>query len=355
MSHRPERKEKDCLNCGAIVQGRYCQVCGQENLEPKETFWGMVLHFFSDITHFDGKFFTTLKILLTKPGFLSTEYMKGRRQSYLNPVRMYVFTSAIFFLVFFSINDMNINFQDDDPFTRAERDSVVTRLQRHYRKDSLNLNYMQEVALLLDTSREVRPSDLLVFTNDYRLVSTIGRDYGNIREYDSLQASLRAGKDGWFKRMWNKRAIAVNEKYKHRGRESLKDITAIFLHKLPYLLFVSLPFFALILKLLYIRRRQFYYADHGIFSIHHYIFSFILLLIVFLFDKMNDIIGWGGWEFLLAIALLIWPIYLYIEMRRFYKQGWFKTFVKFFLLNILGLLGLLLLFVVFGLFSVFQL
>ncbi|MFI5131717.1 MAG: DUF3667 domain-containing protein, partial [Chitinophagales bacterium] len=104
MSHLAERKEKDCLNCGTIIQGRYCHVCGQENLEPKESFWHLVTHFFYDITHFDGKFFTTLKDLLFKPGFLTREYMKGRRVNYLNPIRMYVFTSAIFFLVFFSLS-----------------------------------------------------------------------------------------------------------------------------------------------------------------------------------------------------------------------------------------------------------
>src|SRR5690349_22469253 len=82
--------------------GRYCHVCGQENVEPKESFLHLVTHFFNDITHFDGKFFTTLKDLLFKPGFLSKEYMIGRRASYLNPIRMYVFTSAIFFLLFFS-------------------------------------------------------------------------------------------------------------------------------------------------------------------------------------------------------------------------------------------------------------
>ena len=106
MSHGKERKEKDCLNCGTAVYGRYCHVCGQENAEPKETFFGMVAHFFYDITHFDGKFFTTLKDLLFYPGFLSAEYMKGRRMSYLNPIRMYVFTSAIFFLIFFSISEL---------------------------------------------------------------------------------------------------------------------------------------------------------------------------------------------------------------------------------------------------------
>src|SRR4029079_8070293 len=85
-----------------MIHGRYCHVCGQQNLEPKESVWHLVSHFFNDITHFDGKFFTTLKYLLLKPGFLSREYIKGRRSSYLDPVRMYVFTSAIFFLLFFA-------------------------------------------------------------------------------------------------------------------------------------------------------------------------------------------------------------------------------------------------------------
>jgi Protein of unknown function (DUF3667) len=103
LSHIPQRKEKDCLNCGATVQGKYCHVCGQENVEPKETFWHMVTHFFYDLTHFDSSFFHTIHHLILRPGFLSKEYMVGRRAGYLHPVRMYVFTSAIFFLLFFGL------------------------------------------------------------------------------------------------------------------------------------------------------------------------------------------------------------------------------------------------------------
>lgn len=100
MSHLPQRKEKNCLNCGATVIGKYCHNCGQENIEPKESVWQLVTHFFNDTAHFDGKFFSTLKNLLFKPDFLSKEYIKGRRATYLNPVRMYLFTSFIFFLIF---------------------------------------------------------------------------------------------------------------------------------------------------------------------------------------------------------------------------------------------------------------
>ena len=105
MSHLKERKERNCLNCQTTVIGRYCHVCGQENLEPKETVWHLVQHFFNDITHFDGKFFSTVGLLLRKPGFLSAEYMAGRRMSYLNPIRMYVFTSAFFFLILFALKN----------------------------------------------------------------------------------------------------------------------------------------------------------------------------------------------------------------------------------------------------------
>ncbi len=107
MSHLPQRKEKNCLNCGMQVIGNFCHNCGQENIEPKETVWHLITHFFRDVTHFDGKFFTSLKDLILKPGFLSKEYMVGRRANYLNPVRTYLFTSAIFFLIFFSLYKIN--------------------------------------------------------------------------------------------------------------------------------------------------------------------------------------------------------------------------------------------------------
>ena len=42
MSRLKERKEKNCLNCNAEVQGRFCHNCGQENIETKETVWHLI-------------------------------------------------------------------------------------------------------------------------------------------------------------------------------------------------------------------------------------------------------------------------------------------------------------------------
>lgn len=358
MSHAPERKEKDCLNCGTVIHGRFCHICGQENVVPKESFWKLVTHFFYDITHFDSKFFETVKDLFFKPGFLSKEYSRGRRASYLNPIRMYVFTSAIFFIIFFAMQDSGnfIKMSNNDPYTKAQRDSLIHDLQPKLNTDSATSNMRTRFLLLSDTTRPIRPSDLLPFEDDvYVIMSTLGGKYGSIKEYDSIQKAKSAGeRDGFWKRLWNKRAIRLNEKYRDDPSSSLKSVSSALLHNLPYMLFVSLPFFALILKLLYVRRKNFYYADHGIFTVHHYILSFILLLLVFLLNELQDWTDWGIWGFFMAVTIIAWPVYLFLGMKRFYAQGIIKTFFKFLLLNLCGLIVMALLFGIFFLFSVFQ-
>ena len=358
MSHAPERKEKNCLNCGTEVLGRFCHVCGQQNVVPKESFWKLVIHFFYDITHFDSNFFYTLRYLLFKPGFLSKEYLKGRRASYLNPVKMYVFTSAIFFLIFFIIYDPEkaIVF-NATPLTYQQRMDKINDFQNELKKkekDSAIL--VKEIELLKDTAKIVTDLDLVKTAGSGLPLDINGRKYRTIAEYDSAQQSLDPAKrDEWFEKLLVKKQIQISTKYKGDPSEVSTSFVEIFLHKLPYLLFVSLPLFALVLKLLYVRRKQFFYADHAIFSIHHYIFSFILLLIIFLVGAIRNKPGFH-WVLTIEIGLFIaWPVYLYTAMLNFYKQGWFKTFLKFFLLNMLAFFSLLLLFVIFLFLSILQL
>lgn len=357
MSHTPERKEKDCLNCGTIVQGKYCHKCGQANVLPKETFWAMLTHFVYDITHFDGKFFDTVRILLKKPGFLSLGYMKGKRASYLNPIRMYVFTSAFFFLVFFSINKTTRYTGDTNaPLTTAQRDSILAEINagEFKRTDTAVLQRIR--SLIRDTTRPLHQLDLLPLSEDFVVMATFGGRYKSRAHYDSMQAALPKGeRDNWFQKLWNKRAIELNEKYRNDPYMSWQEILDIVLHKLPYLLFVSLPFFALLLKCLYYRRKEFYFADHGIFTVHHYVVSFILLLLMFLWNKLHNLTDWWIWNLLIFASIVAIPIYLYKAMRRFYGQGRWKTILKFLLLNVSAFIVVTSLFVAFFIFSVFNL
>lgn len=356
MSHQPERKEKNCLNCGAIVIGRYCHVCGQENIETKESFWSLTKHFVFDIFHFDGKFFHTLKYIFVKPGLVAREYCLGKRMSFLHPIRMYLFTSAIFFLVFALMN--NINFGSSSKsgtMSTKDRMELAQEYGERFKENPGDTSLSKIIALLTDTTKKVTGNQIIAM-DPKPFFTVAGNNYETLRQYDSAQNTLTANKkDGWFRHMLTKKAISFNEKYKGRTAEGSKIFWESFLHRLPYMLFLSLPFFALILKMLYARRKNFYYSDHAIFTIYHYILSFILLLAMFCISSLQGQIGWGIFSYLEMAIFISWPLYLLLEIKNFYQQGWLKTIGKFFLLNILGSIVILLLFAGFLLFSVFEL
>lgn len=352
------------MNCGATVQGRYCHVCGQENTEPKETFWHMVTHFFYDITHFDGSFFVTLKDLLFKPGFLSREYMLGRRRKYLHPVRMYVFTSAVFFLVFFSMFHVseksisaNSNERTPEGFTIKEKALKNAKTK----EDSANI--MKGLELMgykddtvknkVNTKSYNKNNDNDGFT--FSIGSEVGK-YSSVKEYDSIQRSLPGNKrDAWITKVLTRKSVELNEKYNGDQDKLAVEVINKFLHSFPYLLFVSLPLYALFLKLLYIRRRkEYYFADHAVFLVHLYIFTFLFLLFYFGLDKLEKNTHWSAIGVVQAILILTGLFYTLKAMKNFYRQGWGKTILKFIIFNILSFISLIILFTVFLVFSFYQ-
>ncbi len=316
MSHHPQRKEKNCLNCGTTIMGKYCHVCGQENIEPKESVWHLISHFFSDITHFDGKFFTSLKDLLLRPGFLSKEYMNGKRVTYLNPVRMYMFTSFIFFLVFFTF------FKVDE--------STINVTYKNTNIDKLDSAQLKEASEELNNGVPLTKEDLKKKLDTGSLSIAPG-NYKSKAEYDSL---LKAGvkKHNWFERMLVYKNIELNQKYQHNIRKAITDLMATVQHSIPQMLFILLPLFALILKFLYIRHKDFYYTDHPIFTIHFYIFVFIAMLLIFGFKKIESATGASWLEYVNLVFLLTIFFYLYKAMRNFYDQKRAKTILKYFTL-----------------------
>lgn len=354
MSRLKERPEKNCLNCNTEVQGRFCHVCGQENIEIKESVWDLVSHFFRDITHFDGKFFSSLKYLVFRPGFLSKEYMIGRRASYVNPIRMYIFTSAFFFLIFFSLFKVDKNTTLISGVSMNNKTYEMITAMDSLEFDAFTRDIKKEDSLvILPMSREAFKK-YFDSTVQKRLIHFSNADFRSRSAYDS---ALKAGRkdDGWLKRQLIFKEIELNDKYGNNTGQAIKDFAYILLHSLPQMLFILLPLFALILKLLYFRSKNYYYVNHGIFSLHFYIYSFIIMLFMFALDKINSRLDWNlvrFTEFLLGLGIFF---YLYKAMRKFYLQRRAKTVFKFLMLCFLLFLTILLLFVLFVLFSLYKL
>ena len=346
MAHLPERKEKICLNCGATVIGRYCHLCGQENLEPKETVWHFVIHFINDVTHFDGKFFTTLKDLILRPGFLSKEYGKGRRVRYLNPIRMYLFTSFIFFLVFFSVVRFGENIEAAFTYfgkTGAQVDTMTAVTFADF-TSKINKGTPMTRPQFNKFMDSVKQGSGIYFANN---------KYKSKQEYDSLvNAGVRKG--GWLEKKLVYRGFEINKEYGNDGGKIITSIFTSFMHHFPQMLFVSLPLIALILQLLYLRHHEYFYVSHAIFIIHYYVFIFIAMLLGIGISKLQGALDWGWLGYLNLILFLAVMWYLYKAMRNFYGQSRGKTILKYLLFLFTAFILIIFLMSGFFIVSVFQ-
>ena len=375
MSHQKERVEKNCLNCNAEVQGRFCQVCGQENIETKESFWSLATHFVYDVTHFDGKFFSTLKYLLFRPGFLSQEYLKGRRITYLHPIRMYVFTSAIFFLILFSFYQkaservvrINENQQTATELIKeleGKKKAMIKTLPILPDSSSVDSS-RQEVkkrivaldrdilTLKKDSTQREKIASLYDDNNSFQFGGDDYRGAYNVKAYDSIQNTLPPSeRRNFIIARIQKQNIILKEKYGHDKKAMNNAILDKFRHMFPQMLFVSLPMFALFLTLLYVRRKDLFYVNHVVFTIHLYCATFILILGSL---WLGSILGWLHikTEISNGIFSFLTMFYWYKAFRNFYAQSRKKTVLKYMLLIFLNIFLMILLFGSFLMFSYF--
>src|SRR2546430_12999433 len=91
---------RTCPDCATEAAAFYCPQCGEE-MEPTLP---TVKHYFQELLGeflaLDSKLVRTIPAFLFRPGFLTTEYIEGRRQRYLRPSRVYLLVAIpMFFFV----------------------------------------------------------------------------------------------------------------------------------------------------------------------------------------------------------------------------------------------------------------
>ena len=96
-----KRKFLECLNCGTRLESSnaFCPQCGQANHDLNIPLRHLLEEAAEGVLHFDIKSVRTIQALTFKPGFVTSEFIKGKRARYVPPVRLYVFISFVFFLL----------------------------------------------------------------------------------------------------------------------------------------------------------------------------------------------------------------------------------------------------------------
>src|SRR3982750_3617215 len=88
-----------CLNCDATLSGAFCSACGQRDVPPYPNLRELAADAFAEFSGWDGRLASTLRTLIQRPGLLTHEFLEGRRVRYISPLRLYLMTSVVYFLI----------------------------------------------------------------------------------------------------------------------------------------------------------------------------------------------------------------------------------------------------------------
>jgi hypothetical protein len=367
-----------CSNCKAPLNGPYCAQCGQNSESTIKYFWLVILHLLDDIFSFDSRASRTLWPLVTRPGFLTSEYILGRRVHYVPPLRLYFFISIIFFITlkFFALSEnsnlININ---NDADTISKVTTYISKLEQQRDLLLIEENQDQSKALLL-VKQELEKFTLYetnLSNESNKILKAITGELVTLelRRFNSRQAlnaadqeqynnltqqlvkvsngekvnllSIGNSSDGTVSLPFltakknvilNDIAMQLEEKASNTLQGDTGPLLEQVINKLPQLMFVLLPLFAALLKIMYFFSKRLY-MEHLTVALHSHSFVFVIMLLLQLTEMLQNQIpnNWQWANTSLNIAsncLLAWiPIYLFILQKRIYKQGYILTAVKY--------------------------
>ena len=355
MSHNKLRTEKNCLNCGHTVEERYCPQCGQENIELHDAALHLFIHFVQDVFHYDGKFWHTLRGLIRKPGFVAAEYIDGKRMHNFHPIRFYFFTSTVFFLLLFYMVKLDDGNGNHNPAMELNRRMYFLKKEKEHRignADTVEINRLIETLQhSLDSANGI--VDTLVPGIHFGPAKVIGDSLAPVIELGpaSVEAddTFKLEEMGWLGKMLKKRNSELEKEYEAKNpgdtNASTRAILAELFHKLPQLIFLSLPFFAFFLKILYFRAKRRLYVEHLIFSIYQYSYLYFMLAVLMLINWVTGKIGNDNIDsfvdYIRIFIILYLFVYLMLAMKRFYIGRWRYLLPKYFILMFLMMFTIL--------------
>jgi Protein of unknown function (DUF3667) len=302
----PLRKKKtsQCLNCGLALEPEYnyCPHCGQENHQYIRSVNHIVADFINDIFQVDGRLFRSIIPFLFQPGKLTKDYIEGKRTKYVSPIRLYLtFSFLYFFLLSFQI-----------PVTKK---TITAQINLSDEIDNQAQN-------IIDTlPQKKKKGNLTIFDINIQRALILKKKY-NISE-DQILDSLKVSKT-----IINKIVLQQGIKI---GNSTQSEVIKSLLDKVPILMFLLMPMFAGMLKLVYIRRKRFF-IEHLVLTLHLHSFLYFILSLGFILayiSKKSEITVSNDVLNILAFWFLI---YIIVSFFKVYKQGFFKTFIKLFFL-----------------------
>lgn len=330
--NRKDKKYRgtQCINCETKldVSEKYCHACGQLNSTKKLTIRDFIEEFFANFYAYDSRLRNTFFSLFLKPGIAAREFCEGKRHHHANPFRLFLSISIILFIVM----DIGTKFNNNNPEEKSETELT--------KSDSTKIDYSKiyntgVIEVDKKTGKEFH-RDSIYKANEFKDPENLGhltlrittfRNYNLKNPQETAEVALK--KLGYKNNNINR---YIYEKAQNlKSNDVLREAGDYILGKLPFLIFLSIPFIAIIFWVTFYDKK-FNYTDHLVFSYNFYSFMFICLILFEFVGFISEDIS----LFLVGISFsILFPIYLYKSLRNFYQNSRWKTIFKFLLLNIL--------------------
>ena len=369
-----------CMNCGTRLKGMYCHQCGQYALDIHQPIWKYIRQYFENVYQFDGKIWMTLRLMFTRPGFLTNEFNDGKINSYVHPFRLYMCISVVFFTLFFMAAEratdrallsiageqipdtvMNILNRADValPDTTVYAYNTETLLQvldargaqhadslvrLHYEDRGDELNLVTLPRLLFDSclTRTAVHEETQTEVSGLRRTARLGTPDEEERFYLDLPIDTVTGRITTDTYDWMTRLDQTDQLHQ---QATASFVLGQLSKWTPLFLMFLLPVQALLFKLFYRSRR---YMEHFAHATH--LSSLLLVLLVapaaillwhFNVDRYSDVFTNGVEDTIIFLTPLALLTYQLVSMHVVYREGWSKTTAKclltFFLFNLLAL------------------
>lgn len=325
-----------CLNCGAEPLGSYCQHCGQK-VHVHRTLSAIGHDLLHGVLHLDGKFWSTLPLLLFKPGQLTRRYIDGERAKFVSPMAMFLFSVFAMFAVFQMVGltvPADLTGVKPEQFENAiegqiERvDGEIEKLDAQL--DQPGLSDAERAELEADRKELTDQKEGLATASDLPFVEVreASDEEGAAASADTAATADTADAPHTDS---NSDSDDITATIKDLGDldsallKKWRDHPELMLYKLQsngykfswLLIPLSIPF----VWLSFFWRRRFRAYDHAIFVT--YSLSFMSLLFIAA-SVLNAI---GAHEAILFFSMvLIPPIHLYKQLRGAYEIGRFSAF-----------------------------
>ena len=329
-----------CANCGATLTGPYCARCGQHVTDYHRSTWRFVADFFDNALCWDNKLFRTLGPLIRHPGFLTLEFMRGRRVRYVHPLRLFLFTSAVCLAILQFTHNHTIR-AHVNPSGKPGKDKGGIHVDFGGASPSTDTPApTPAAAAAVDPSPTSSPAPDTA-KDDADAAATSPQETKSLtKQLKRELAKQRAerGKGGRDE-LGEKINEIVETKIEAAGNKQkfADDLVKNIQQRLSWVALALLPIFALLLRAVYWRKDSYYFA-HLVFSLHYHTFLLIYLALYSIAQTVADYMPLKTLLSLLLLPLALSPpIYLYLSLRRMFAESKRRTVIKVLVLGSLHL------------------